>query len=107
MLNPIQAIAIDWRYLEPTEPSFDNFNFSSSRDLFFVSILLLNLLRNIPRLVFGYIWKQNDRIIPTAINYFLKIKRENGEGRVQGFRGFIGVKDKFDPKVSHFVLSKN
>jgi hypothetical protein len=24
MLNPIQAIAIDWRYLEPTEPSFDN-----------------------------------------------------------------------------------
>jgi hypothetical protein len=44
--------------------------------------------------------------MPTAINYFLKIKRENGEGRVQGFRGFIGVKDKFDPKVSHFVLSK-
>jgi hypothetical protein len=43
MLNPIQAIAIDWRYLEPTEPSFDNFNFGNSRDLFFVSILLLNL----------------------------------------------------------------
>jgi hypothetical protein len=43
MLNPIQAIAIDWRYLEPTEPSFDNFNFDNSIDLFFVSILLPNL----------------------------------------------------------------
>ena len=26
---------------------------------------------------------------------------------VQGFRGFVGVKDKFDPKVIHFLLSKN
>jgi hypothetical protein len=105
MLNPIQAIAIDWRYLEP-------------QNLLLIILILATVgtssllvyyfeRRNIPRLVFGHIWKQNDRIIPTAINYFLKIKRENGEGGVQGFRGFVGVKDKFDPKVSHFLLSKN
>jgi hypothetical protein len=103
MLNRIQAIAIDWRYLEPQNLLLIILILATVG----ISVSILLERRNIPRLVFGHIWKQNDRIIPTAINYFLKIKRENGEGGVQGFRGFVGVKDKFDPKVSHFLLSKN
>jgi len=43
MLNPIQAIAIDWRYLESTQPSFDNFDFWQQYRPLLVSILLPNL----------------------------------------------------------------
>ena len=37
--------------------------------------------------------------------YYVKIKREKGEGRAQGVQGFAGVKDKLDPNISRWLLS--
>lgn len=100
MSDLIQAISIDWKYLEPQIVLILVTVMTSS-------LLVFYLQRNrIPKLVFDGVWKTNDKVVPTAIIYFLRIKREGGEGGIRGFRGFVGVKDKFDPKISQ-LLSKN
>lgn len=97
---PIQSIIIDWRYLEPQNLLLIVLILAT----IVTSSLLVYILqrRNIPKLVFDGLCK--DKGVPTALIYFLKIKREKGEGRAQGVQGFVGVKDKFEPKRSELLL---
>jgi hypothetical protein len=50
--------------------------------------------RKIPILYFDRVWKQDS---PQSRRvYFLRIKRQKGNGRAQGVEGFLSIKNKFD-----------
>ena len=49
--------------------------------------------RHIPKLSFDGLWKKT-LFNGKGISYYLKVKRDKGEGGAQGVIGFIGLKDK-------------
>jgi hypothetical protein len=58
--------------------------------------------RKIPKLIFDGVWYQN---LHEGTEYYVKVRREKGEGRAQGVQGFVGVKDKLDQNISRWLLS--
>src|SRR5947208_3449296 len=73
-----------------------------------VSSLILYLVKQakLPKLVFDGVWKQNDEVTLTGVRYFLKVKQVKGDGRPQGIDGFVGIKDKLEPKPSSWLSSR-
>jgi len=66
-----------------------------------VTILLYYLnRRNIPKLVFDGVWKQNAHV---GIDYFVRIKRDKGEGKAEEVEGFVGIKDKLELTPSRWI----
>ena len=60
--------------------------------------------RKIPILVFDSLWYQD---LGSGREYYVKVKREKGEGRAQGVQGFVGVKNKLDQNLSRWLLYPN
>jgi hypothetical protein len=60
--------------------------------------------RKIPLLDFDSLWYQNYQ---DDVGYYVKVKREKGEGRALGVQGFVGVKNKLDQNISRWLLSSN
>jgi hypothetical protein len=66
-----------------------------------VSVLMYILRRrHIPKLIFDGVWKQNAHV---GIDYFLKVKRDKGEGKAEGVEGFVGIKDKIGLNSSRWI----
>jgi hypothetical protein len=56
----------------------------------------------VPKLVFDGIWKQKDERT-VGMRYFLKVKQVKGEGKPHGIQGFVGIKDKLEPKPTSLL----
>jgi hypothetical protein len=56
--------------------------------------------KKIPKLVFDGVWKQNAYY---GVDYFLKVKRDKGEGEGEGVKGFVGIKDKLELNPSGWI----
>ena len=70
-----------------------------------MSSLILYLIKQnkVPKLVFDGVWKQNDEVTVTGMRYFLKVKQVKGEGKPRGIQGFVGIKDKLEPKPTSLL----
>jgi len=68
--------------------------------------MLISYLTNkkIPKLVDDGVWKQNASV---GIDYFLRVKRDNGEGEAEGVKGFVGIKDKSELTPSSWIYSRD
>jgi hypothetical protein len=60
-----------------------------------IGVVLMYILkrRHIPKLSFDGFWKKEDYF---GVNYFVKVKRDKGEGKAEEVEGFVGIKDKFE-----------
>jgi hypothetical protein len=68
---------------------------------FGVKILMYLLKRrHIPKLACDGIWKQNTNV---GTDYFLKVKRDKGEGEAEGVKGFVGIEDKIGLNPSIWI----
>ncbi len=66
-----------------------------------VTILMYILKRrHIPKLIFDGVWKQNAYV---GTDYFLKVKKDKGEGKAEGVEGFVEIKDKLGLNPSRWI----
>ena|GEM_PF-3542871 len=63
-------------------------------------IMYLLKLRTIPKLAFDGVYRQN---IHYGIDYFVKVKREEGEAEAEGVKGFVGIEDKIELNPSGWI----
>jgi hypothetical protein len=89
----------EWdKIIDTIIPFFKNLikpeNLSITSFLGLIPLIMYFLNRkNIPKLIFDGFWKQNDYV---GINYFVRVKRDKGEGEAEEVKGFVGIKNKFE-----------
>jgi hypothetical protein len=81
------------RVSKTSQFTFDYFNPCYRRCRLISLFIYLAERRKIPILVFDSLWYQD---LGSDREYYVKVKREKGEGRAQGVQGFVGVKNKLD-----------
>jgi hypothetical protein len=59
--------------------------------------------KKIPKLEFDGFWKHNGFV---GIDYFVRVKRDKGEGEAEGVKGFVGIKDKIELNPRIWIWTK-
>jgi hypothetical protein len=76
---------------------------------FFGSVIVYILQRRkIPKLEYDGFWKKkNERGIESEVRYFVRVRREGGEGDAEGVRGYVGIQNKLDLQEGAWLRDPN
>jgi hypothetical protein len=59
--------------------------------------------KKIPKLEFDGFWKQSDYV---GMDYFVRVKKDKGDGEAEGVKGFVGIKNKIELNPSIWIWTK-
>jgi hypothetical protein len=59
--------------------------------------------KKIPKLEFDGFWKKSDYV---GMDYFVRVKKDKGDGEAEGVKGFVGIKNKIELNPSIWIWTK-